>query len=244
MLFLCTYSAMHREAVPLVPKASLVNTEIGAAILRQWDIYGLTWASDVKTGIFRLRSRSMTAQPGMAPLNGRESWKAIMRRDWMGMDQPTKANTSGPVVFVKEAGKVDSFSVSTTGLTVMGGAVTQAGGRWAPKKKATNASLPPLPFGLGSLHASSAVTGRDMPPSRGGTPRDPRNSPRSSAGTDYVSGVRSGRASSGSTRRKNPTYQSAMPLSARSTRSTRPSSRDDQKMRLPLPSVSQGYPNW
>eukprot|EP00930_Biecheleria_cincta_P081340 TRINITY_DN7020_c0_g1_i2.p1 TRINITY_DN7020_c0_g1~~TRINITY_DN7020_c0_g1_i2.p1 ORF type:complete len:635 (+),score=55.58 TRINITY_DN7020_c0_g1_i2:92-1996(+) len=246
MLFLCTYSAMHREAVPFVPKTSLVNTEIGACILRQWDIYGLTWASDAKTGIFRLRTRSMTAQPGMAPLNGRESWKAIMRRDWMGLDQPATASTSGPVVFVKEASRVDSFSVSTTGLTAMGGPVTQAGGRWAPKKKATNASLPPLPFGLGSLPASSAVTGRDVPSSRGGTPRGPRNSPRSASAseTDCISGFRGGRASSGATRRKNPTYQIAMPLSARSTRSTRSSSRDGQTVRLPPPSVSQGYPNW
>eukprot|EP00913_Durusdinium_trenchii_P033580 g31435.t2 len=56
ILFLCSWSALHREAVPFVPKSMIQNVEVGAAVLRFWKVYGLTWGIGEKTSSHKLRT--------------------------------------------------------------------------------------------------------------------------------------------------------------------------------------------
>jgi len=162
MLFLCTFSSIHREAIPFVPKPLLQSTQVGAAVLRFWDVYGLTWSAGEKSSPARLRTKSLTSHLGLAPVNGREPWQAIRRQEWKGLSD-TVAHSSN----VKDAQEKPlsiskiafdgSVGVSLSGLTAAGGPVPMAGGV-APKKVAS--SLPPIPLWPSASTTASGRTTR------------------------------------------------------------------------------------
>ncbi|CAE8589936.1 unnamed protein product, partial [Polarella glacialis] len=145
MLFLCTFSALHREAVPFLTKAVLGDTQVGLSVIRFWHIYGLSWAPSEKTVLSRLRQKVSSASWGLAPMCGRDSWAAIFRQDWMLLDRYTHERNSRPSSQGNEA--KSAAQASATGLTCRGGLLSLSGiGHVAAKGGASNpgSALPPL----------------------------------------------------------------------------------------------------
>ncbi|CAJ1353300.1 unnamed protein product [Effrenium voratum] len=175
ILFLCSWSALHREAVPIVPKSMIQNTEVGAAVLRFWKVYGLTWAVGEKTSTYKLRNLAMK-HLNTVSLNGRESWSFVMRQEWLGMDR-TGPLLSEKTITVKEAFAGNKWGVSSSGLTGSGSPVPLRGAKG-------RGMLPPLPPTRPGSEASARTprnSGATSPTSwHGGSPRtSPRVSPAS-----------------------------------------------------------------
>jgi len=142
ILYLCSWSALHREAVPFVSKLMLQNIEVGKSVLRFWDVYGLTWAQGEKTSIHKLRSLAMKHNFSAVGLNGRDPWTFVMRQEWLGLERPVNSLAEKPLV-VKEAFSGNRCSVSGSGLTGAGAPVVLTGAK--KHLRAVAAALPPLP---------------------------------------------------------------------------------------------------
>lgn len=76
LLFMCTYSARHRIAVPLLSKTMLESLVVCKNILKLWDIYGLTWPQGDRTAPYQIRQR-FVRQMDVVQANGREPWKHV-----------------------------------------------------------------------------------------------------------------------------------------------------------------------
>ena len=142
ILFLCSWSALHREAIPFVPKSMIQNVEVGAAVLRFWKVYGLTWAVGEKTSSHKLRNLAMKQTGNIVSLNGREPWSFVLRQEWLGMDRTGPSLSEKPLT-VKEAFAGNKWGVSSSGLTGTGSPVPLRGARGT--YRAGNTMLPPLP---------------------------------------------------------------------------------------------------
>eukprot|EP00434_Breviolum_minutum_P026538 symbB.v1.2.023458.t1/scaffold2145.1/size88005/4 len=139
ILFLCSWSALHREAIPFVPKSMIQNVEVGAAVLRFWKVYGLTWAVGEKTSSHKLRNLAMKQTGNIVSLNGREPWSFVLRQEWLGMDRTGPSLSEKPLT----AFAGNKWGVSSSGLTGTGSPVPLRGARGT--YRAGNTMLPPLP---------------------------------------------------------------------------------------------------
>ncbi|CAE7768270.1 acdA, partial [Symbiodinium pilosum] len=155
VLYLCSWSALHREAVPFVAKPMLQNTEVGASVLRFWDVYGLTWAQGEKTSIHKLRSQAMRHNFSAVSLNGREPWTFVMRQEWLGLERPANSLAEKPLM-IKEAFAGNRVGVSASGLCGAGAPVIISGARRPLRSGAT--TLPPLP----PTRPASSATARTL----------------------------------------------------------------------------------
>eukprot|EP00928_Gymnodinium_smaydae_P097346 TRINITY_DN8804_c0_g1_i2.p1 TRINITY_DN8804_c0_g1~~TRINITY_DN8804_c0_g1_i2.p1 ORF type:complete len:2078 (+),score=388.66 TRINITY_DN8804_c0_g1_i2:140-6373(+) len=81
LLYLCTFSAAHCVAVPLLSRSMLQSVEIGEEVLRLWDIYGLVWPAGDRTSTYQIRKRYGRAMD-IVQANGRESWASIRNQRW------------------------------------------------------------------------------------------------------------------------------------------------------------------
>lgn len=149
VLFLCTFSALHREAVPLAPKAMLQSPRLCESILRLWDVYGLNWAQGDRAAAFQLKQRYLRNMVEVVHLCGRDSWQNVARREWLG------GESLRPSSSVAEADlRGTSASLQSMPLTQRAKTTPAAGpGVANPRGQAQGGArgvLPPLGAGMAS----------------------------------------------------------------------------------------------
>merc|ERR1712228_971024 len=91
LLFLCTFSATHRVAVPLLSRSVLQSADICRQMLKLWDIYGLVWPQGDRTALYQIRQR-FARMVDIVGTNGRDAWRngvfgAILEGDPAYADQ-------------------------------------------------------------------------------------------------------------------------------------------------------------
>merc|ERR1712039_522039 len=168
MVFLCTFSARDRTAVPLVTRQMLQSTEVAKTVLRLWDIYGLTWENGDRASIFQLRNRYARNTVEIVPFCGREPWHVINNRDWLANDgRRVTSNEHGPRGPPESSGKALLPPAQQTGTS-----------RPATRQSLTSSkgtSLPPIQGVQGAKESVSARCGsKDRPGSLGNPARQKR----------------------------------------------------------------------
>jgi len=96
-LFLGTFSARHRVAVPLLQRHALMRPSVCHEALRLWGIYGLTWQAGDRTALFQLRKRYMSSENTLVSICGSDSWRNVGRKDIEEAEEKKKpAKPAGP----------------------------------------------------------------------------------------------------------------------------------------------------
>jgi len=83
VLHMCTWSARHRLAVPLLAKSMLYTAPAREHIHRLWDMYDLTWQPGDRVASNQLRQRAQRYTGEVVFANGVEPWSSAARSEWL-----------------------------------------------------------------------------------------------------------------------------------------------------------------
>jgi len=144
MLYLCTYSAMHRVAVPLIPKQNLHMVDVCDAALALWDIYGLVWPQGDRTALYQLRQKNPRMFSEAVHFSGRESWRTVSGLAWLSSETKWD-NASNRLVTTPEGGKPREVEVKRPSYPeLLSLPSSPAHGRQASRRPSGQPPLPPI----------------------------------------------------------------------------------------------------
>merc|ERR1711964_548452 len=97
VLFLGTWSAPHRKAVPLLTRPMLQHLDLCEENVLLWDAYGLTWPEGDRTALFHIRTRYGAIAHEVIPMCGIDHWSSLSSREGRGdSHQPLPVRVQTP----------------------------------------------------------------------------------------------------------------------------------------------------